>query len=421
MVEEHRELLRLLGGRLPSADEIEAIRLRRLRDLLQYAFDNVLFYREAFHSAGLIPSDIRDVSDLRRLPVISRDRLRESGTGRVSTQINQAACRLRHSSGSSGKPWPVLRTPMDERLRKALELRSMIAAGIRPRDHLVTLGPAISGRTLFSRFGIFRTSFISTVLPVEEQAKRLRDLQPDVFWIYATALRSLLHHIGTLSSIIRPRMIVNSAEPLDEGLRQQLRSDLPLEFRNFYGSVEAGRISFECPAGEGLHVNTDCSILEFDDQQKVEGAGRPVVITNLVLRAAPYIRYRLGDLGELIDHPCSCGSPLPLMKPPVGREWDVIRLPDGKLISPWSCNAVLREVNDLRQFRLIQKRADLLELQLQFSKPPSEGLLNSVRERILERLGQAITLRIELTDHFENKTLKFRAFISELESCDDGK
>jgi phenylacetate-CoA ligase len=421
MLEEQRELLRLTRRRLPSADEIEAIRLRRLRDLLQYAFDNVPFYRGLLQSNGLVPSDVRSVSDLRRLPVTNRDQLREAGPDRISRKVNQATSRTRYTSGSGGSPLAIFRTHTDERLRKALELRSMTAAGVRWRDNVVTLGPALSGSTMLTRFGVFRTTFVSITLPVEEQARCLRDMQPDVLWVYPTALRSLLHHVGALSSIIRPRMIVINAEPLDESLRQRLLSDLPLEFRNFYGSVETGRISFECPAGEGLHINTDCSILELDDQQAVEGAGRPVIITNLLIRAAPFIRYRLGDYVELIDHPCSCGSPLPLMKPPVGREWDVIRLPDGKLVSPWGCNSILRAVPNLLQFRLIQKQVDLLVLLLQFSESPGRGFLDSLRCRLVEQLGQAVSIQIELVDHIDNTTLKFRAFISQLKTDDNGK
>lgn len=415
MLDENWDVLRMLQGRLPSADEIEAIRLRRLHALLSYAYSNVPFYRNLFHSVDLVPTDIREVSDLSRLPVTSRDRLREAGPDRISRRIEQSSCRINYSSGSSGKPWQVLRTPVEERLRRAVELRSMKAAGIRSKDKLVSLGPSGTARSTLGRFGIFRTSFVSTKLPIEEQARQLRERRPTVLWVYPTALRSLLHHVGTLSSIIRPRMIVTSAEPLDEVLRQQVRSDLPVEFRNFYGSVEAGRIAFECPAHEGLHINSDCNIVEFEDKEAVAGAGRPVVITNLNSRASPYIRYRLGDLCELIDQPCSCGSPLPLMKPPVGREWDVIHLPGGKMIAPWGCNSILRDVKNLLQFRLIQKRVDLLVLQLRFSEAPPSGLLDSISSRMQKVVGESVMINIELTDHFENKALKFRAFISELE------
>jgi phenylacetate-CoA ligase len=415
MFDEYRETLRLLRGKIPSADEIETIRWRKLQVLLQSAYDNVPFYRKLFQDEKLVPSDIRNVSDLSLLPAIGRDRLRDAGPDRISRLVNESDCRAMQTSGSSGRPWRVIRTPVENYLRKAVELRSMIAAGIKPNDSIVTLGPMVSGKATLGGVGLYRTAFLFPSLPVEEQARRLSEMKPDVFWVYPTALRSLLNHVGTLSSIIHPRMIINSAEPMSPDLKQKLLSEHPYEFRNFYGSVECGRISFECPVGEGLHINTDCSILEFEDKAPVAGVGRPVIITNLNSRVSPYIRYRLGDLLELVDHSCSCGSALPLMKAPVGREWDVIHLPGGKMVSPWGCNAILRAAENVLQFRMIQKSIDLLQLQLQLSAVPSAAALDDLRMKLQKLLGESMAIEIEVKDHIENKALKFRAFISELE------
>lgn len=245
-----------------------------------------------------------------RLPITTRDQLRAAGPNRIGRDVDPAACRVMNSSGSSGKPWSVYRTPAADRLRRALELRSMVAAGVHRRD----------------------------------------------------------------------------------------------------------RIAWECAAHEGLHINTDSCIVELEDDVDVPGAGKSVVVTNLNSRAMPYIRYRLGDRCELIKQPCSCGSLLPLMKAPVGREWDVIQLPSGRLISPWGYNAILRELENLQQFRLIQERVDLLVVQLKFSVRPAGSLLNKLQGRLQQHTGEQVTLRIEQLDHFGNEALKFRAFISRLGS-----
>lgn len=416
MIDEQWDLLRLLHRRLPSADEIEAIRTRRLQSLLRYAYQNVPFYRELFQSKGLAPGDIRSVDDLRLLPAVGRDRLRAAGNRRVSTRIDPSRCHIQHSSGSSGQPWPVWRTPVEDRLRRAVELRSMVATGVRRNDRIVTLGPITDSRiTTFGHFGMYTTSIISTLLPLAEQARLLREMQPTVLWVYPSALRALLRQIGTLSSIIRPRMVVTSAEPLDELLRDRLLSDRPVELRNFYGSVEAGRISFDCPAGEGLHINTDCIILQFDEKEQSTGGGRSVIVTNLNSRASPFIRYILGDYCQLISQRCACESPLPLMKPPMGRVWDIIRLPGGGMMAPWALNSVFRDVENLMQFRLIQKHIDRLHLQMQFSEPPSASQLSQLKHRLQEVVVESMGFEIELVDTFENEKLKFRAFISELE------
>jgi len=416
MLSDHLELLHLLRGPPRSADEIEAIRLRRLKALIRYVHRNVPYYRELFDSVDLAAEDIRSVRDLRRLPVTTRDQLSAAGPKRMSRSVDPADCRVLHSSGSSGKPWAVYRTPAESRLHRALELRSMLAAGVRLRDRIASLGPLWAVRQTLARFGICPTTVVSPLLTIEEQAGRLREIQPDVFWVYPTSLRALLQHVGTLSSIIRPHMIITSAEPLDEVLRRQLLSDRPVELRNFYGSVEAGRIAWECAAHAGLHINTDCVIVELEDEIDVPGAGKSVVVTNLNSRASPFVRYRLGDRCELIEQPCSCGSPFPLMKAPVGREWDVIQLPSGRLISPWGCNVFLRELENLQQFRLIQERVDLLILQLKFSVRPDRKLLEKLRGQLRQHMGEPVTIRIEERDHFDREALKFRAFVSKVGS-----
>src|SRR5574337_426553 len=118
---------------------------------------------------------------------------------------------------------------------------------------------------------------------------------------WPTALRALLGRIGSLQSLARPRTIVTSAEPLDPVVRRRVSDDLDVDFLNFYGSVESGRIAWECAAHEGLHINADCVILERAADTELSGAGSSVIVTNLNSFAMPFIRYRLGDRCELIQ------------------------------------------------------------------------------------------------------------------------
>src|SRR5208283_194096 len=61
-----------------SADELQAVQLRRLRDLLQDASANVPYYRSLFQKLGATPDDFRELSDLSRLPVLEKQQIREN-------------------------------------------------------------------------------------------------------------------------------------------------------------------------------------------------------------------------------------------------------------------------------------------------------------------------------------------------------
>jgi phenylacetate-CoA ligase len=83
-----------------------------------------------------------------------------------------------------------------------------------------------------------------------------------------------------------------------------------------YGSMESGIIAFECPSG-GLHIVEENVILEV-----IEGE---VVVTNLLSKSFPIIRYRLGDSISLdSDRICECGMKHTLINEIHGRTGKLI-------------------------------------------------------------------------------------------------
>src|SRR5690348_6704263 len=96
MIREMREC-----ERIPEP-ALQQLQQQRLQMLLRHAFNTVEYYRECFQKAGLQPADIRSVSDLQRLPLLSKkvirenlDRLKSSQPGRVKRMA---------TGGSTGQP-----------------------------------------------------------------------------------------------------------------------------------------------------------------------------------------------------------------------------------------------------------------------------------------------------------------------------
>jgi phenylacetate-CoA ligase len=413
-----RELLRLTRGRLPSADEQAAIRRRRLRELVRHVHDRVPYYRKLLDDAGASPQDIRDVEDLSRIPPSTREQLRSAGSGIFARGFDPGRALLARTSGSTGRPWSIYRTHGENLLRRAVELRSMRWAGVRPGDLTATLGPLRAPTVgALASLGFFRNEYLSIRLPVDEQIARLREIRPSVLWIYPSALRTILQRAGSLAAICRPRLVIFSAEALDASLREQLRYPGGPEVRNFYGAVETGRIAWECPAGEGLHVNADCLILELEEEE-TPGAGHRLLITNLHSFAMPLVRYRLGDRVELIERPCSCGVALPLMRPPIGREWDLIVLPSGRLSPPLAVTTYLSQLDELTQYRVTQTRVDRLVFQFVCSTPPHPDRIRSLRSQLERHFGEPMELEFQIVDHLDEIAGKARVYISAIGGAD---
>ena len=419
MIGEVLELRKLLRNQQLCRADLEALRVRKLRAVIRNAYWNVPYYGSLFRSAGLSPEDIRTVEDLKYLPIVRKENLRHSGLqGVVAKGVGLSSCVTYQTSGSTGKPFTVYCTQREARTRRLLEFRALLAMGYGPRDRLAVFGPHRPRRTrLYQHLGLFRSENISIYLPVEEQIGHLQRIRPTVLWTYPTQLRTLLHTLGyRLTQVAHPRALITSAEVFDQVLQERLRADLDLEMFNFYGAMEIGRIAWECPAHEGLHLNADHVILECLNGDQQTGWEKPgvVVLTSLTAFAMPFIRYCLGDICMLIEKKCSCGSSFPLISPPCGREDDIIHLPSGKVLSSLGLQYILRSLDEIEQFRLIQESSKDLVLQLVLRRNPRTELPLYLQSRFAAYLCEPVKVDIQIIDRIREDGLKYRAFVSKL-------
>jgi hypothetical protein len=71
-------------------------------------------------------------------------------------------------------------------------------------------------------------------------------------------------------------------------------------------------------------------------------------------------------------------------------------------------------VTGMDQYRLIQEAGDCLVLQLVSRRGFEAAMLAELRRRILEFVGEDVTVKIEVLDALDEGRLKFRAFVSRL-------
>ena len=217
MISEALELRGLLQNRKLSSDELEDLRERKLRAVIQHAYENVPYYRTLFRSAGLAPQDVRTPEDLQHVPITTKDALRAAGLERVLARgADPASCVVTRSSGSTTKPFESYHDSREMRTRAMVAYRALHYAGVRPWDHLVSLRPRSQPPSMMDRLGLYRTHFFSHFLPVEEQIVQLKRIQPTVLRAPPSKLRAILHLVDyRLSEIVRPRILITSSEVLD--------------------------------------------------------------------------------------------------------------------------------------------------------------------------------------------------------------
>ena len=138
-----------------------------------------------------------------------------------------------------------------------------------------------------------------------------------------------------------------------------------------------------------------------------------VVVTTLHNFAMPLIRYRLRDQAE-VGEPCPCGRGLPVLRRIVGRQRNMIRLPDGRQHWPSFPGSLWREVVPaLQQFQLIQHDLNLIEVRIASSIPVSMEQGQGLAKILKEKLGYPFKFNFTYVDRI-NPTAngKFEDFVS---------
>lgn len=409
-----------------SPGALRAAQRPQLMALLDEAQRRIPHWRERLAAAGHDPQHGDPFETLARLAPLQR----------ADVQSNVLA--LRHpapppehgppaegrTSGSTGEPVRFLHTGLTQHFWRALTLREHLwqrrdfsakLAAIRSNvedgragnwgaatDGLIPTGPCV---------------MLNIRADVDRQLDWLRQEDPAYLITHPSNLLALaeraldrgvrlpgLRQLRTFGEVLTPRTIARSREAWNVGIA------------DVYSSEECGAIAFQCPAGR-YHVQAENLVVEIvDDQGRPCAAGSigRLLVTALHNFAQPLIRYALGDYAAY-GAPCPCGRGLPVLERILGRQRNMLRLPDGTSHWPSFPEDRWTGIAPIRQLQAVQRRLDEVVLRVVAGRP----LTGAERERLAavfrETLRFPHAIGIEEVDAIPRRpNAKFEDFVSEL-------
>ena len=399
-------------------DALRRLQNKKLRALITHSYAHVTYYHNLFKKVGLRPDDIQTIDDLYKIPITRKTDIRDLPVEDViASDYTVDQCYVTRTSGTTGIPLTVYRDWKARLIDRLTTHRWNLEWGQKVTDKMVSIGADTilpEGHWL-QKLGIFRTKWVSPHLDVTAQVAETTAYNPQVLRSYPSLLEELCTKIVDESVCgLDIRLVISSGEHLDDPTRALIHDTLEAEVFERCGAREMGTVFNECVQHQGLHTNAEVNVIEItrDDETLSIGEAGEVTITNLLNHAMPFIRYNQEDIGVLVGGECPCGNSSIRMRLTEGRTKDRIPLPDGRRIPATIPIEVLRYIDGLRQFQVIQEARDRIVVQI----IPERGMVvtapDVIREQLRPILGD-VTIEVREVDHIpRDKSGKLKQFIS---------
>jgi phenylacetate-CoA ligase len=398
-----------------SPTEIRELQEVRLQRLMRHIYHHVPHYANLMQSLNLVPEDIQTLDDLRKLPLLTKNDVRDNLYFDLFADNHKKRDMLKVStSGSTGEPFVTYSDRNHLEMRWATTFRAAEWTGWRFGDRQARLWHQTLGmtRSQIIREKIdawwMRRLFIPAFEMTDENLltllNRLKKFNPVLIDGYAESFNFLAHYAKKHGfSGLSPKAIMSSAQILPAQVRDIIETEFDTRVFDKYGSREFSGIAYECEQHQGHHVMAESYIVEIlkDGRPAKPGELGEVVITDLINFSVPLVRYRIGDLAVAMnpDELCGCGRGLPRIGQIEGRAQAIIFCANGTWLPGTFFSHFFKDYDHaIRQYQVVQNRQGEIDLRIVPENQYSQIILEEILSQLRTYMGAHMVINVELTD-----------------------
>jgi len=406
----YREIKRLNSL---SRDEITEWQNRQFSDLIRFAYEHTVYYKEVIDKSGYSIDDFTSTKDICRLPILTKEIIRQRYSDIIPDNITKIPHRKRSTGGSTGEP---LRFIIDENTWgyvTAAKIHAWKTTGFHYGEPFLSFGSTSLFRVnkkkrLHDIYYKLRNAIALNGMNMEDSICRkyleiARKKRVKYIYGYASSIYILASYVKKHNVKYKLNAVFTTSEVLTPEYRQVIEEAFGTKVMDCYGAHDGGITAFEIQRGSYfVGYNTFC---EVENPSEIS----TLYCSNLIDFAFPMLRYEVGD-AVVMDNSANTHYNGQIIKKIEGRTGDIIRLKNGHTITNPGFTVVFKQFN-VKAYRIKQLSESSLVVTLAVLPNFKKGEEVKIIDTIKKYAGDDCEIRVEYIDQFEPLENGKRRFI----------
>lgn len=398
------------GKETRSREQRRADQAGELAAMMRLAVKKSPLLRKQIESTGISPTKRNAFELLKKLPVISRERIVQmemadppyAGLGNPDAGVDRIFT----------SPGPVYEPHLSE--SDPIWARAYRAAGFGPGDvvinafsyHLVAAG-------LTFHSGLRRVG--ATVVPsgassAAIQVQLIRDLKVTGYTGTPSFLKAILARAEEEGHDVRKDFRLKrasfAAEPLHPALRAEFEEKYGIDTYQMYGATEVGDVAYECLEKAGWHLCEEVlvEIVDPETGREVEPGELGEVVVTRPNHIFFLFRFATGDLSRLIAEPCPCGRTAMRLAGIAGRVGEAVKV-RGMFVAPSQLKKVGERFPDWKFQAVVTRLENRDTLTVRIEAPPDAKRGKEALASFEKHFSEICIVRIDRVEEVPSGTL----------------
>jgi len=377
---------------------LHELQKKNLENIIDFAINNSEYYKNLnieVHKDSVYET-------IKKFPILEKSILREN-THSILTHESETLVK-NSTSGSSGFQTTVYVSKKEQSFYRAIQTTWWEWAGFVQGKPILQTGLSTK-RSFEKRIKdyLFQTKYLFAFGLNSENTKEAfswANNRNAFLGGYASSLYVLAQIAETQKEKIKFKSAISWGDKLFDHYKTKIEQVFKCRVFETYGASEGLMIASQKDL-EYMYIMSPYIYLEILDDNGNEvndGEMGHIVVTSLIHKSMPLIRYKLGDLGiklPVTEYPSKRELALPILKKVIGRETDIVRTPKGKKLIVHSFTGIFEYFPEIRQFCVIQEQIGGIRIQYIRSESFKLEVLDAIKKQLSELINEPFSMEFE--------------------------